>query len=84
MVNSPVYVRLRPSDEDQLVQPAGANIGLTVNNEFFVDSTTVLTNSSQEDTFKKIGIPLVEDTLKGFFFKFIQAILIKLVRDNLV
>jgi len=66
MLHSPVYVRLRPSEEDHLVRPHDSEqLGLTVNDEFFFDSTSVLVNSSQEDTFRTIGVPLVDETLKG-------------------
>ena len=47
------------------VPTRSAKLGLTVNDEFFFDSTSVLVNSSQEDTFRTIGVPLVEETLKG-------------------
>ena len=47
------------------VTTCSAKLGLTVNDEFFFDSTSVLVNSSQEDTFRTIGVPLVEETLKG-------------------
>ena len=68
MLHSPVYVRLRPSEEDHLVRPHDSEqLGLTVNDEFFFDSTSVLVNSSQEDTFRTIGVPLVDETLKGSF-----------------
>ena len=67
MLHSPVYVRLRPSEEDHLVRPHDSEqLGLTVNDEFFFDSTSVLVNSSQEDTFRTIGVPLVDETLKGW------------------
>ena len=58
---------MRPSEEDHLVRPNenSEQLGLTVNDEFFFDSTSMLVNSSQEDTFRTIGVPLVDETLKG-------------------
>jgi kinesin family protein 6/9 len=63
MERLPVYVRLRPTEEEHLVKPE--RNGLSIQDEFYFDSSTVLVNSSQDSTFQTIGVPLVEATLKG-------------------
>jgi kinesin family protein 6/9 len=63
MERLPVFVRLRPTEEEHLVKPE--RDGLSIQDEFYFDSSTVLVNSSQESTFQNIGVPLVCATLKG-------------------
>ena len=49
---------MRPSEEDHLVRPNenSEQLGLTVNDEFFFDSTSMLVNSSQEDTVSSLRV----------------------------
>jgi len=63
MERLPVYVRLRPTEEEHLIRPE--KNGLVINEEFFFNSSAVLVNASQETTFQTIGAPLVEATLRG-------------------
>jgi len=41
------------------------NSGIIIDNELHLRTCGVLRNSSQEDTFKIVGIPLIEKALKG-------------------
>lgn len=38
---------------------------MLIENQLHLQTAAVLTNSSQEETFKVVGLPLVEATLKG-------------------
>jgi len=63
MERLPVYVRLRPTESEHSVR--SVDNGLLIENQQHFPVAAVLTNSSQEETFKVVGLPLVKATLKG-------------------
>lgn len=63
MERLPVFVRLRPTEAVQAIKRVQNR--LVIDNELEFETAAVLDNSSQELTFRVVGRPLVEATIRG-------------------